>query len=136
MGRWLPLLCLTLAACLTPGIEAKNLFVVGGSGFMGRLFIERAVERGDRIWMLNRGLSSPDFMLGNPAVTHLRVDRFNSTAFRESVAVAARTVPEGRWDAVIDFTAFQVRPLDGTSLYGTVVVAAIESDAYPRPPKA
>ena len=43
--------------------------VVGGSGFMGRLFVERSVKRGDRVWMLNRG--TPGIF---PAGTHPKAD--------------------------------------------------------------
>jgi len=86
---------------------ARNVFVVGGSSFMGKLFVERSAERGDNVWMLNRGHSDPTFMASNPRVHLVKADRFNSQTFRAAVRAAALSVPNGKWDAVVDFTAFQ-----------------------------
>ena len=58
--------------------DARNIFVVGGSNFMGKLFVARSAKRGDHVWMLNRGLSAPGFMQNEPNVRLVKADRFNA----------------------------------------------------------
>ncbi|MEU5952999.1 NAD-dependent epimerase/dehydratase family protein [Streptomyces sp. NPDC047525] len=67
-----------------------RLLVLGGTGFLGRHIVERAVLGGWHVTTFNRGLTGAD----HPAAEALRGDR-------EAVDGLA-ALASGRWDAVID----------------------------------
>lgn len=66
-----------------------RLLVLGGTGFVGRVLVEEALARGDRVTVFNRGLRPPV-----PGVTALAGDR---------TAPGGLAALDGRvWDAVVD----------------------------------
>lgn len=74
---------------------ARSILVIGGTRFVGRLFVLRALARGDRVTLFNRGTHADPF---GDRVERLRGDR-TTDAFDRALA--------GRWfDAVVDFAAY------------------------------
>jgi nucleoside-diphosphate-sugar epimerase len=72
-----------------------RVLVIGGTRFMGRRLVWRLLARGERVTLLNRGLTPDPF---GPRVERLRADR-NRPSFTGPVA--------GRdFDAVVDFGAY------------------------------
>jgi 2'-hydroxyisoflavone reductase len=73
-----------------------RLLVLGGTKFLGRAVVERALERGDEVTLFNRGQTNPDLF---PEVERLRGDRDGDLA-----------ALEGRsWDAVVDPSGYVPR---------------------------
>jgi 2'-hydroxyisoflavone reductase len=70
-----------------------KLLVLGGTGFLGRHFVEVALAAGHEITLFNRGQSNPDLF---PGLEKLRGDRYGSLD-----ALRGRA-----WDAVIDTTGY------------------------------
>jgi 2'-hydroxyisoflavone reductase len=68
-----------------------KLLVLGGTQFLGRAFVEAAVERGHELTLFNRGETNPELF---PEVEKLRGDR------------AVDPVPSGSWDAVVDTSGY------------------------------
>lgn len=66
-----------------------KLLVIGGTRFLGRAFVEAALERGHALTLFNRGRTSPDLF---PGVERIAGDRDGGLG-----ALAGRT-----WDAVFD----------------------------------
>jgi len=89
----------------------KNLLVIGGSYFTGRVFVEELVKQGGyNIFVFNRG----NIPLNFKGVTELRGDRENEERIR-------KTVPEKEWHAVVDFCGYtpehiekMIRSIPGT----------------------
>jgi 2'-hydroxyisoflavone reductase len=75
-----------------------KLLVLGGTHHVGRAIVETALERGDEVTTLNRGLSRPPA----PGVHALVADRTDTPAL--TAALAGQT-----WDAVIDTWAWAPR---------------------------
>ncbi|MBN1364558.1 MAG: NAD-dependent epimerase/dehydratase family protein [Syntrophaceae bacterium] len=74
----------------------KNILVIGGSYFVGRVFVEEISKASDyKIYVMNRG----KVPLGIKGVTEIRCDRHDLEAVCESV-------PSVAWNAVIDFCAY------------------------------
>jgi 2'-hydroxyisoflavone reductase len=73
-----------------------KILVIGGTVFLGRAFVEAALEKGHRLTLFNRGKSNPDIF---PAVEHLIGDRD-----------ADFSILEGhKWDAVVDTCGYVPR---------------------------
>ena len=72
-----------------------RLLVLGGTGFVGRHIVERALERGDDVTLFNRGRSAPGLFAD---VELLRGDRAGDLR-----ALAGG----GTWDAAIDVTGYR-----------------------------
>ena len=70
-----------------------NILVIGGSYFLGPLFIKKALDEGHTLTVFNRGTRP----LGVPGVTEVRGDR--------SVPEDLEKIP-GSFDAVVDFCAY------------------------------
>lgn len=70
-----------------------RVLVLGGTLFLGRHVVEAALERGDQVAVMNRGVTSPDLF---PEIEHFHGDRDTG----ELVALRGR-----EWDAVIDTSA-------------------------------
>lgn len=68
-----------------------RLLILGGTWFLGRVLVEKALHRGHAVCTFNRGKSAPDL----PGVEALRGDR---TSSEDLAALADR----GPWDAVLD----------------------------------
>ncbi len=73
-----------------------KILVLGGTVFVGRAFIESALERGHTITMFNRGKSNPELF---PEVEKLSGDR------REDLSA----LDGRRWDAVLDTCGYLPR---------------------------
>lgn len=73
-----------------------NVLVLGGTVFLGRHLVERALDRGHRVTMFNRGRSNPELF---PEVERLTGERDGALD-----ALRAR-----RWDAAIDCSGFVPR---------------------------
>lgn len=82
----------------------KNVLVIGGSYFAGRVFVEQLARRpGYRVFVMNRG----NVPLHMPGVTEIRCDRHQVDAMEASL-------PSVPWHAVVDFcgyTAFDIAAL-------------------------
>ncbi|WP_371825967.1 NAD(P)H-binding protein [Nonomuraea turcica] len=75
-----------------------KLLVLGGTHHVGRALVETALERGDEVSTLNRGLSRPPA----PGVRALVADRTDTAAL--AAALAGQ-----EWDAVVDTWAWAPR---------------------------
>lgn len=75
-----------------------KVLVLGGSHHVGRAVVETALERGDEVSTLNRGLSREP----TPGVQALIADRTVPEAVR-------RALGAGEWDAVVDTWAWAPR---------------------------
>ncbi|HAK44922.1 MAG TPA: sugar dehydratase [Spirochaeta sp.] len=74
----------------------KRILIIGGSYFLGRVFVEKLIENGAYdIYILNRG----NIPFRNTFVNEILCDR------HDSAALAAALQPE-RWDIVFDFCAY------------------------------
>ncbi|MBI2857022.1 MAG: NAD-dependent epimerase/dehydratase family protein [Chloroflexi bacterium] len=74
----------------------KNVLVIGGSYFLGRIFVEELLGRGGyAIHVLNRGHRP----LKLEGVTEIVCDRHDADRL-------AQVVPSLEWDAVVDFCAY------------------------------
>lgn len=72
-------------------VGAMRLLVLGGTRFVGRAVVAQALERGDDVTALHRGVtgSLP------PGARELRADRSDAAALADALA-------DGEWDAVAD----------------------------------
>jgi 2'-hydroxyisoflavone reductase len=78
-----------------------RILVIGGTSFVGRAIVDRALERDHDVTLFNRGQTSPDVF---PDATHLTGDRDSDLSALES----------GEWDATVDVCGYaprQVRSL-------------------------
>jgi 2'-hydroxyisoflavone reductase len=80
-----------------------RLLVLGGTGFVGRHIVERALARGDEVTLFNRGRTAPDLFAN---VELLRGDRAGDLrALRDG----------GPWDAAIDVTGYRPEEVAASS---------------------
>lgn len=70
-----------------------RLLVLGGTRFVGRVLVERALARGVEVTLFNRGLTNPSLF---PEAHHLRGDRSSDVT-----ALRGR-----RWDTVVDVAGY------------------------------
>jgi len=74
----------------------KNLLIIGGSYFLGRVFVEEVLERGEYApYVLNRG----NIPLRKEGAREIVCDRHDEAGLR-------RLVPDLEWEAVVDFCAY------------------------------
>ena len=73
-----------------------KLLVIGGTRFLGRHFVQAALERGHTLTLFNRGRTSPELF---PGVERIQGDRDEGLG-----ALAGRT-----WDAVLDPSGYYPR---------------------------
>lgn len=104
-----------------------RILVVGGTRFIGRLFVEAALGRGHEVTLLHRGASGEDLF---PQAEHRHADRDGDLS----------VLAGGRWDATVDISAYfprQVRSLaaalDGRGGHYTYV-SSISAYADPDGP--
>jgi 2'-hydroxyisoflavone reductase len=95
---------------------AMRLLVLGGTGFVGRAFVDVAIEAGHHVTLFNRGRSDPGAF---PDAEHVTGDRE-----RDLSALDGRT-----WDAVFDASCYlpRVARLSARALAGRVGVYAFVS---------
>jgi len=75
----------------------KNILIIGGSYFIGRVFVEELQDYSEyAVYVLNRG-NKP---LKLPGVQEVRCDRHDAV-------MLSRAVPSLDWDAVVDFCAYE-----------------------------
>ena len=89
----------TVAALQFPSLSRaatapKKILILGGTGFLGPPVVERALARGHKVTLFNRGQSATDLF---PDVEKLRGDREKGDL--------SRLEGDRRWDAVIDVWA-------------------------------
>jgi 2'-hydroxyisoflavone reductase len=83
----------------------KNLLIIGGSYFLGRIFVENLSQNSDyRIYVVNRG----NCPLKLEGVVELKCDRNDITALKA-------LLPKLSWHAVVDFCAYT--PQDVNNLF-------------------
>ncbi|GAA3537300.1 NAD-dependent epimerase/dehydratase family protein [Nonomuraea rosea] len=107
-----------------------KLLVIGGSGFLGRAFVEEALAGGHEVTTFNRGRSGADV----PGVEAVRGDR--------EVAADLERLAEGRsWDVVIDTSGYvprvvgeSVRALSGRAGTYAFVSSISALDGFPAEP--
>lgn len=90
----------------------KNILVIGGSYFAGRVFVEELSKQPDMaIHVFNRGRQP----LGMAGITELIGDRERAEQIRG-------TIPAREWDAVVDFCAYTLAHIKGMldNLPGTI----------------
>ncbi|SCL62992.1 Nucleoside-diphosphate-sugar epimerase [Micromonospora citrea] len=75
-----------------------KLLVLGGTHHVGRAVVETALDRGDQVTTLNRGISRPP----TPGTQSLLADRTDPLAVRTALG-------DEEWDAVIDTWAWAPR---------------------------
>jgi 2'-hydroxyisoflavone reductase len=105
-----------------------KLLVLGGTHHVGRAIVETALERGDEVSTLNRGLSRPPA----PGVQALIADRTDPDAVRAALGTQ-------EWDAVIDTWAWAPRVVadsarllaDRTGHYGYVSSRGVHRWPWP-----
>lgn len=73
-----------------------RLLVLGGTVFLGRYLVERALAHGHEVTLFNRGRTNPDLFDGETRVEKLHGDR------REDLSLLAGR----RWDAVFDTSGY------------------------------
>ena len=96
----------------------KNILVIGGSYFLGRVFVEELVrESGWSIYVLNRG----NLPLGMEGVQEIVADRSDTDRLKE-------VIPRLDWHAVVDFCAYI--PRDITSLFGVLPSGSVNHYIY------
>jgi nucleoside-diphosphate-sugar epimerase len=77
------------------------MLVLGGTWFLGKEVVARALARGWEVTTFNRGLSGPD----SPGVHAVHGDRTDGTDL-------ARLAAAGPWDAVVDTSSSELPPRD------------------------
>jgi nucleoside-diphosphate-sugar epimerase len=80
---------------------SKNILVIGGTRYIGRLLVQRLVQAGHRVTIATRGYAPDPF---GARIERIRVDRRNETAMRKAFADKAP------WDVVFDQMCYN--PLD------------------------
>jgi len=74
----------------------KNILIIGGSYFAGRIFVEELLrEKKYNVFVYNRG----NIPLKKEGVTELVGDRNNADRIKQ-------VIPDKQWDALIDFCAY------------------------------
>jgi nucleoside-diphosphate-sugar epimerase len=100
-----------------------NVLVLGGTVFVGRAVVDLALERGDRVTVLHRGLHGEDLFSG-------QVERVLGDRRTDLDRVSART-----WDLVVDtcgFAAEDAHVFD-TGRYAFVSSCSVYTDWPERP---
>jgi 2'-hydroxyisoflavone reductase len=108
-------------------VRDVKILVMGGTSFVGRHFVERAVERGHEVTLFNRGKTAPD---GLPDTTVITGDRDGDLA----------ELSDGEWDATVDVCAYvprQVRSLleklgDRAGHYAFISTISVYSQDLPE----
>jgi nucleoside-diphosphate-sugar epimerase len=114
----------------------KNILIIGGSYFVGRIFVEELIkEKSYEIYVYNRG----NLPLNIKGVTELVGDRNDEERIK-------RTIPDKQWDVLVDFCGYtpdevkkMIRSLPGnlnqyiyistTSVYENIKDLPIREDA-------
>jgi 2'-hydroxyisoflavone reductase len=90
----------------------KNILIIGGSYFTGRIFIEELADHSEyKVYVVNRG----NVLLKMEGVTEIVCDRHDLNKFADSV-------PSIDWEAVVDFCAYDQGDISSilTNLKGAV----------------
>lgn len=80
-----------------------NVLVIGGNRFVGRSVVERLVERGCAVTVLNRGRFAADYPAG---VTHVMGNRKDEAVLRELAGNLS-------FDVIVDMVAYEAEDIDG-----------------------
>ena len=80
---------------------SKNILVIGGTRYIGKLLVQRLLRAGHRVTIATRGYAPDPF---GDRIARIRVDRRNELAMRTAFAKA------GPWDIVFDQMCYN--PLD------------------------
>ncbi len=74
-----------------------NILVIGGTGYMGKIMVERLLDRGDRVTVFSRGTIRPDWW---SRVSHIPGDRNDAADFNAKLKALS-------FDAVVDTQAYR-----------------------------
>jgi len=85
-------------------LHGKRVLVLGGSLFMGPPTIERLLDAGCAVTVMNRGVSTPATDFGS-RVTTVKCDR-------KSDDFASFLRHSGSWDAIVDYIAYTVADVE------------------------
>jgi len=84
----------------------KNILVIGGSYFVGRVFVEEILKEPEySIYVMNRG----NIPMRSKEVHEIRADRRDADSMK-------RNLPDLKWHAVVDFCAYTPRDIETTLL--------------------
>lgn len=72
----------------------KNILILGGTGFVGRILSEKLSQTGHTVTLFNRGKRNPNLF---PEFNKIKGDRNTEDIFQ---------IATGKWDVVIDFSGF------------------------------
>lgn len=72
----------------------KNILILGGTGFVGRLLTESLIKTDDKVTLFNRGKTNPGIF---PEVNHIKGDRNTDDILK---------IVNTDWDTLIDFSGF------------------------------
>ena len=82
---------------MTSGVREMKILVIGGTYFVGRVFVLIAAKREDaQLTLLNRGRYS----LGRQDIREIRCDRHDAAGMEAALR-------DTEWDAVVDFCAYE-----------------------------
>lgn len=106
-----------------------RFLVLGGTVFLGRYLVERALARGHEVTLFNRGRTNPELFDGVAGVEMLRGDR------REDLSLLAGH----RWDAVFDTSGYFPQHVtataealrDAVGLYVFISTLSVYADLRP-----
>ena len=74
-----------------------NILVIGGTGYMGKIMVERLLDRGDRVTVFSRGTIRPGWW---SRVSHIPGDRNDAADFNAKLKALS-------FDAVVDTQAYR-----------------------------
>ncbi|MDA0746749.1 MAG: NAD-dependent epimerase/dehydratase family protein [bacterium] len=81
-----------------------HILIIGGTKYMGRLVVQKLLERGDRVTLFSRGNTRPEWW---DQITHIQGDRTDRKDFQQKLKNKS-------FDAVIDTQAFCKEDVEST----------------------
>lgn len=84
----------------------KNILVIGGTRYFGKLLVQRLLAAGHHVTIATRGNAPDPF---GDRIKRIRVDRRNEHAMRKAFASGAPGIPD-QWDIIYDQMCYS--PLD------------------------
>ena len=76
----------------------KNVLVIGGTRYIGKLLVQRLLRAGHRVTIATRGYAPDPF---GDRIARVRVDRRNETAMRNAFAKMVSVDGDVRLDGIV-----------------------------------